>query len=107
MAFFTSVSATAAGLLALVIVKRWTTRRKLNLPPGPQPLPLIGNVLDLPWEKEWLTYRAWNEEYGDVVCIDALGQKIVILGSATAVDDLMEKRGAIYSDRPATTMLDL
>jgi hypothetical protein len=101
------IAGTIAGLIALAVLRRHTTRQTLPLPPGPKPLPLIGNLFDLPKEKEWLTYRAWNDRYGDVVCVDVLGQKIVILGSAAAVDALMEERGAIYSDRVQTTMLDL
>jgi hypothetical protein len=96
----------AAGALALFLVTSQARRRTLPLPPGPKPLPVIGNLLDIPHEKEWLTYRSWNEKYGDVVYIEALGQKIVILGSAVAVSDLMERRSALYSDRPGAVMLN-
>jgi hypothetical protein len=98
------VAGTVAGLLAFVLLRQRPGR---PLPPGPKPLPVIGNLLDMPKEKEWLTYQAWNDKYGDVVCVNIFGQKIVILGSATAVEDLMEKRGTIYSGRPSTPMLDL
>jgi hypothetical protein len=97
----------ASVIAGLVVLGLWRRQRAAPLPPGPKPLPLIDNLLDLPREKEWLTYRAWNDEYGDVVCVDILGQKIVILGSATAVNDLLEQRGAIYSDRPVTPMSQL
>jgi hypothetical protein len=97
------IAAAVAGTLALLLLQR-VPRRSLPLPPGPRPLPLIGNLLDMPKEKDWLTYRAWNDQYGDVVYINALGQKIVILGSAQAVSDLLEQRGSIYSDRPTTPM---
>jgi hypothetical protein len=100
------IAGTIAGVLVLGALKRQAGRRSLPLPPGPKPLPLIGNLLDIPQEKEWLTYRSWNEQYGDVVYIEALGQKIVILGSATAVNDLMERRSAVYSDRPGALMLN-
>jgi hypothetical protein len=99
------VGVAAAGLVYAVL-KRQAARRSLPLPPGPRPLPVIGNLLDIPREKEWLTYRDWHERYGDVVYIEALGQKIVILGSLAVVNDLMEKRGAMYSDRPSTVMLN-
>jgi hypothetical protein len=100
------IAATVAGSLALLVLYR-RSRHSLPLPPGPRPLPLIGNLLDMPKEKDWLTYREWNDQYGDVVYINALGQKIVILGSAQAVSDLLEHRGTIYSDRPTTPMGEL
>jgi len=34
------------------------------LPPGPKPLPLVGNILDMPSEKEWLTFARWGETWG-------------------------------------------
>jgi hypothetical protein len=63
--------------------------------------------LDIPKEKDWVTYRSWNDQYGDIVCVDALGQNIIVLGSAAAVNDLLEQRSAIYSDRQLTSMLAL
>jgi hypothetical protein len=97
------------GLVVVILAHRvWhrhVSLRRLPLPPGPKPLPLLGNLLDLPRKLEWLTYRAWNEQYGDVVYVEALGQKIVILGTADAVSDLMERRGSIYSHRAGSEMI--
>jgi hypothetical protein len=93
-------------LLAFIVVKHQTNRSSLRLPPGPKRLPLIGNLLDIPKRMEWLRYHAWKEHYGDVVYVEALGQKIVILGSTTAISDLMECRSSIYSSRPNPIMLN-
>jgi hypothetical protein len=101
------VAAAIAAVLVYVVLKRLTGRDSLSRPPGPKPLPIIGNLLDFPQEKSWLTYRKWHERYGDIVYVEAIGQKVVILGSASAVNDLLEQRSAIYSDRPHTTMLGL
>lgn len=36
----------------------------MSLPPGPKGLPIIGNVLDMPSEKDWLTFAHWGDIYG-------------------------------------------
>ncbi|KAG1829895.1 hypothetical protein F4604DRAFT_1034977 [Suillus subluteus] len=35
-------------------------------PPGPPGWPLIGNVLDMPRIKPWLTFKEWGKKYGDI-----------------------------------------
>lgn len=35
-----------------------------KLPPGPPRRPLIGNLLDIPRQKEWQTYHKWSKIYG-------------------------------------------
>ena len=44
---------------------------------------------------------------GDLVFLTALGAPILIVSSAEAAFDLMEKRSALYSDRPRSVMLEL
>jgi hypothetical protein len=97
---------TVTGLVVLYAIWRRSSRRTLPLPPGPKPLPLIGNLFDIPKSNQWLTYHAWNGQFGDVVYTEALGRKTVVLGSATAVNDLIECRSSIYSDRPKRVMLN-
>jgi hypothetical protein len=41
-----------------------------RLPPGPIGLPLIGNLLDMPSEQEWLTFAKWGELYGEHIEFD-------------------------------------
>ncbi|TFK85639.1 CyP450 monooxygenase [Polyporus arcularius HHB13444] len=82
-------------------------RSGLPLPPGPPRLPIIGNALDVPTKNMEATFRAMNEQYGDVVYLDALGQPMIVLGSHEAAVDLLEKRSANYSDRSISTMAKL
>jgi hypothetical protein len=52
-------------LFAIYVFKYFVFQsRLLPLPPGPKGLPLVGNIFDMPYEKEWLTFAKWGETYG-------------------------------------------
>ena len=36
----------------------------LPLPPGPTPMPIIGNLLDIPTSHAWLKVKEWSKIYG-------------------------------------------
>jgi hypothetical protein len=36
----------------------------LSLPPGPPPVPYVGNVIGVDRDHPWLTYSRWVTEYG-------------------------------------------
>ena len=37
-----------------------------RLPPGPRPIPLLGNVIGIDARNPWKTYTTWAAEYGIV-----------------------------------------
>ena len=39
--------------------------KRLPYPPGPKGYPVIGNLLDAPTDKPWLTYDEWGKTYGE------------------------------------------
>ncbi|KAJ3755986.1 cytochrome P450 [Lentinula raphanica] len=75
------------------------SRSRPPLPPGPTGLPLIGNVMDMPSESEWLTFAEW----GGICSVTLLGQHMIIVNSGEIMEQL-DKRGSIHSDRPHLEM---
>ncbi|KAG2087119.1 cytochrome P450 [Suillus discolor] len=92
-----SLSFFAVTALERLIKKR---QNKLPLPPGPAPLPLVGNVLSVDTREPWLTYTEWSAAYGDLVFVRILDQNIVVVDSERIAGALLDKRSRIYSDRP-------
>lgn len=93
-----------AAFLAIRIYRR---RGRLPYPPGPRPLPLVGNLFDIPKEFSWLSYAQLSKKHGDVLSFHVFGKVIVVLNSLKANKDLLEKRGDIYSDRPVIPIVEM
>ncbi|KAG7447172.1 cytochrome P450 [Guyanagaster necrorhizus] len=84
----------------IFIVYRYAPARRLRRPDGPTPAWFIGNVLQFPSKNPEHKFSEWAHTYGDVIHLTLFGQSMIILSSYEAAGELLEKRGAIYSDRP-------
>ncbi|PPQ90149.1 hypothetical protein CVT25_012460 [Psilocybe cyanescens] len=98
------IPASVCFLLALFLWFRNSKASSKSLPPGPKPIPLLGNVRDLTAKELWLPAAQWAKQYGDVVYLNILGIGLVFLNSPDAASDLLDKRGSIYSDKPSLVM---
>jgi len=110
MTYLSSIADVFVVLLFLAsirAVRDYRRRRGLPYPPGPRPLPIIGNILDIPKEFSWLAYSKFSKTYGDILSFHLFGQVVVVLNTAKATKDLLDKRSAIYSDRPTTPIYEM
>jgi hypothetical protein len=63
-------------------------------------VPLLGNALDFANDPHLIpTFNKWADAYGPIVQFSILGQKQVVISNEKVANDLLVKRGNIYSDR--------
>jgi len=53
-----------SSIATFLAIRDYQKRQGLPYPPGPRPLPLIGNLIDIPREFSWLTYTQLSKKYG-------------------------------------------
>lgn len=79
-----------------------------HLPPGPKGLPIIGNMMLLAdTDKMMRIAKEWADEYGEIFYTKVGLSHFIWLSSPTAVKELMDKRGAIYSSRASSPMINM
>ncbi|KAH6899261.1 cytochrome P450 98A3 [Coprinopsis sp. MPI-PUGE-AT-0042] len=98
-----AVAIGAFTVAVIVILRQKGNRRGLPLPPGPKGLPFLGNVFQIPRDKSWKVYSDWKPVYGNMIYLEALGQPLLILNSLEDCSEILERRGANYSDRFQST----
>ncbi|KAF8600464.1 cytochrome P450 [Ceratobasidium sp. AG-I] len=91
--------------VSVALFKLWRPRPRVLLPPGPRPLPLIGNAHQMPTQgQDWLTYSEWSKTYGDMFYLNVLGKPLIVVNSMKIATDLLHKQSAKYSERPTFQM---
>ncbi|KAL5545347.1 hypothetical protein UlMin_009131 [Ulmus minor] len=93
--------------LSLVLLfKRNRTKGKLNLPPSPPRLPIIGNLHQL----GTLPYRslhALSNKYGPLMLLN-LGQlPTLVVSSAKIIREITKNHDIVFSNRPKTTASEI
>ncbi|KAF8848659.1 cytochrome P450 [Acephala macrosclerotiorum] len=84
-----------------------SSKSKYPLPPGPRGLPILGNIREVPAERSDVQFAKWAKEYKSyIIYVNLLGQPVIVLNSVKSAVDLLDKKGAIYSDRPPFVLLE-
>ncbi|KAI1790229.1 cytochrome P450 [Ganoderma leucocontextum] len=102
---FTSLLPYALALLSVIFIRQISRRKASSrYPPGPKPLPFVGNLFDMPRTDLGRSFAQLSRLYGDLVYLNVLGQRILVIGSYEAAEEILDKRSATSSDRPDSIM---
>jgi hypothetical protein len=85
-----SPSGSSSRSLAHFATKQYQGRGVPQMVPEIRQVILVG-VISVPYQLQ----------PGDVISLNVLGRTIIVLGSEKAASELLDKRSAIYSDRPS------
>ncbi|KAI1137387.1 cytochrome P450 [Hypoxylon sp. FL0543] len=78
------------------------------LPPSPPAEPILGHFRSLPMENAHLKHMEYARKYNsDIIYFNVLGNHMVVLNTQRAANELLDKRGANYQDRPRFVLFDV
>nr|XP_046270090.1 cytochrome P450 2K1-like [Scatophagus argus] len=96
----TTLLGTVALLLVLYVVSSSFSSHQLEKePPGPRPLPLLGNLLQLDLKRPYKTLCELSKKYGSVFTVYFGTNKVVVLAGYKTVKEALVSSAEEFGDR--------
>ncbi|XP_072496127.1 cytochrome P450 2C23-like isoform X2 [Notamacropus eugenii] len=95
-----TTTALLAGVLFLIFLSLWIQGSKRGkLPPGPTPLPFIGNILQLDFKNITASFSQLTEKYGPIYTVYFGTQPVVVLHGYDLMKEALIDQGDAFTDR--------
>ncbi|XP_075141211.1 cytochrome P450 2K1-like [Leptodactylus fuscus] len=78
-----------------------------KMPPGPTPLPFIGNLNQIDLNRPYKTLMELSEKYGEIFTLHFGPQKVVILCGYKAVKEALVTRADDFGERKSSPIFDM
>ncbi|KAK0150358.1 Cytochrome P450 2K1 [Merluccius polli] len=98
----TSVTLLGAVLFLLVLFffsSQSTNQERRKEPPGPRPLPLIGNLLQMDLMKPYITLWEFSKKYGNIFTVYLGPKKVVVLAGYKTVKHALVNNAEEFGER--------
>ncbi|XP_070109856.1 cytochrome P450 2D14-like isoform X4 [Equus caballus] len=82
--------------------QRWAPR----YPPGPMPLPGLGNLLQVDFQNPHCCFTPLRRRFGDVFSLQLAWTPVVVLNGLAAIREALVHRGEDTSDRPRVPVME-
>ncbi|XP_068565184.1 cytochrome P450 2K1-like [Cebidichthys violaceus] len=86
-------------LVYLVSSLSFSSQQDRKEPPGPKPLPLLGNLLQLDLKRPYNTLLKLSKKYGSVFTVYMGPQKVVVLAGYKTVKEALVNHADVFGDR--------
>ncbi|XP_048362064.1 cytochrome P450 2J2-like isoform X2 [Sphaerodactylus townsendi] len=94
-------------LAVLLIVANYRkSRRPKDFPPGPQPFPFVGNILQLTYKNPLLGMQKLEEKYGKIFSMQIGNMWAVAVTGLPLVKEALVHQGENFVDRPHFPLLE-
>ncbi|XP_060128347.1 cytochrome P450 2K6-like [Zootoca vivipara] len=96
-------------VLTIIFILKWGSfwnSSSKNLPPGPTPLPLVGNLHMMDLKRPYRTMLKLSKEHGPIFHIQMGFQKMVVLTGYETVKEALVNQADAFAERPIVPIFE-